>query len=269
MQEDAMSLDKDEKEHLTALLRHNKRRLQVLEKRQALWGLECPPHIVLEIETIVEKIIQLEGVLDSLGGDSLAAYISTNDKFSKDKTLIFDNQEEIYHYLWSYVAEHGANNAVLVQYSGRRAIPLLWMLLQKGAHVIMYVQKPKKAISQRQKHRIKSNVIEMDDEIKINGDGSLKVYFYDTPASFRGVIIDDKILSIGNYLYEYCNDKLFPDDKMAISGHDVPGLLLHEGSRWYDIYSKMFYDMVANYNQDIKSNKRKPVLNLPRKKKSR
>ncbi len=260
-----MPLNKEEKGHYEDLLHVNYHRLWQLERQQAHYGTDCPPHISLEISNISEKILQIKDILSSSQVNSTEIYTYTKEKIDKDKSLIFDNQEIIYHYLCDYVRENGAHNATLIQYSGRRATPLLWMLLQGGAKVVMYVQHPKFAISQRQKHRIKSTIKELPDEIKPKNEARLRIYYYDTPSSFRGVNIDDKILSIGNYIYEYCDDKLFPNDKVAISGHDVPGMLLYNGSQWYDIYNRMFNDVVINYKRYTKLLKRKPKLDTARK----
>jgi hypothetical protein len=262
-----MPMDKDDVEHYTDLFRVYKRRLQELEKQQAHYGSDCPTYITLEIGNVSERISQIKDILGDLGISSAENYIHTTIKIPEDKFLAFDNQEIIYRYLCAYVEENGAKRATLIQYSGRRATPLLWTLLQKGANVVMYVQNPKVAISQRQKHRIKSTIKEMPDEIRLNDEARLRIFLYDAPSSFRGVSIDNKILAIGGYLYEHRNDELFPNDKVAISGHDAPGLLLREGSQWHEIYNKMFNDMATNYKRYLRSIKRKATLDTARKRK--
>lgn len=65
------------KEHLKTLVLNLTRRLQILEERKALYGLEAPPTILLEIEDVKSQIAEKQAELVQLQDDekqTLAAY---------------------------------------------------------------------------------------------------------------------------------------------------------------------------------------------------
>jgi hypothetical protein len=57
-------VDNDERQHLRELLRANDSRLRVLELQAAQMGMQTPPHIFTEIESIKAEIIRLQTKLD-------------------------------------------------------------------------------------------------------------------------------------------------------------------------------------------------------------
>jgi len=74
------------REHLLNLKNINLRRLQVLELQAAHFGANVPPHIVLEIEDIKEKISEIDMQLKAISGN-------LNSQTSSQKTS--DNQIQI------------------------------------------------------------------------------------------------------------------------------------------------------------------------------
>jgi ribosomal protein L10 len=55
----------DDRNHYNELIQTHKKRLRVLEKQAALYGKDCPPHIQIEIEEILESVSLLKEQIDS------------------------------------------------------------------------------------------------------------------------------------------------------------------------------------------------------------
>lgn len=71
----------NQKEHLLNLKTINLRRLQVLESQAAHFGINVPPHIILEIEDIKEKISEIDIQLKAISGN-------LNSQTSSQKTSV-------------------------------------------------------------------------------------------------------------------------------------------------------------------------------------
>jgi hypothetical protein len=54
------TIDENQRKHLEALRQDHQRRLNVLERQAAQFGLHAPPHIVTEIEDIRAKIAEID-----------------------------------------------------------------------------------------------------------------------------------------------------------------------------------------------------------------
>ena len=185
--------------------------------------------------------------------------------FKRNKTYV--NQEEIYTDIIQEIHEIKiVKEATLVQYSGKMALLLVSALLNKGATVNLYVKNTDiEVISTMQKERIEHQIKGLPGELS-KTRGVLKVYKYDPPASVRGVIIDNRLLAIGWYIYEYVpkpqRDSTYPDDAFLLSGHDVPGMLLHEGSLEFEIFKDLFLNQVTNFGKDDDGNIKEPAFRL-------
>ena len=201
---------------------------------------------------------------------SILAYIV---KDISDNTYVFKrnksykNQEEMYADIIQEIREaRNVKEATLIQYSSRKASPLIFTLLNKGATVNLYVKNPDIGIiSRMQKERIISAIKDLPGELS-STSGVLKVYKYDPPASVRGVIIDDRVLAIGWYTYEYVpqpeRDSAYPDDEFFLSGHDIPGMLLHEGSLEFEIFKDLLLEQTKNFERDASGKSKKTELHL-------
>lgn len=109
--------------------------------------------------------------------------------------------------------------------------------------------------SQRQVDRITSMVRNSLSDLsrKLSAPSNLKVYKYRTPASARAIKIDDQALCVGWYTYEKVDRKNyihFPDDQVAVSGHDRPTIVAWKGTEEFAILDKMVTDMIANYQEN-------------------
>jgi internalin A len=94
-------------DHISELIEMNKRRLQILEKQQATMGVATPPHIVIEIEDINEKISQLKAQLDNTKNIKLEAKQST--KIEDKKTNTRNDRAIFVSYAWGGESEKLVN----------------------------------------------------------------------------------------------------------------------------------------------------------------
>jgi len=191
-------------------------------------------------------------------------------------THVFTQQQEINRELLNYIEKEKNNvrKATLVQYSGQKVKEVLESLLLQGVDVILFLQSKATAnkSSKVQVNRINlfSDLVKTElDSIKAKkGSAKLKVYEYDPPASLRAIKIDDKVLAIGWYIYEYVDkgnlqDKqTYPDDDIKLYGHSIPGKLLFAGSQEYEIMNKLFQELISNFNKHIKSNNIQPIFKI-------
>lgn len=201
---------------------------------------------------------------------SILAYIVkdiSDNTYIYKRSKSYTNQEEMYADMIQEIREiRNIREATLVQYSSRKVSPLVFSLLNKGATVNLYVKNPDtEVIGTMQKERIENAIKDLPGELS-STRGVLKVYKYDPPASVRGVIIDNRLLAIGWYTYEYVpkfeRDLNYPDDVFFLSGHDVPGMLLHEGSLEFEIFKDLFLKQVTNFGKDVDGNFKEPTLHL-------
>jgi len=201
---------------------------------------------------------------------SILAYIVkdiSDNTYALKHNKPYNNQEEMYADIIQEIREvRNVNEAILVQYSSRRASTLIFTLLRKGATVNLYIKNPDTGvISTMQKERIISTIKDLPNELS-STYGTLKVYKYDPPASVRGVIIDNRILAIGWYTYEYVTkserDSAYPDDEFFLSGHDVPGILVREGSLEFEVFKDLFLKQIQNFEKDADDKVKETILHL-------
>jgi hypothetical protein len=53
----------EDRKHLVELLHNHRSRLRALEKKAAIYGLNVPPEVSIEIEQIRDQILQIEATL--------------------------------------------------------------------------------------------------------------------------------------------------------------------------------------------------------------
>jgi hypothetical protein len=184
--------------------------------------------------------------------------------FQQNKS--YRHQEELYGDLIRKIQEaERVEEATLIQYSGRKANSLIFALLSKGANVTLYLKDENGAINQTQKERIISTIKDFSTDLA-STSGTLKVYQYDSPASIRGVLIDNKVLAIGCYIYEYeCKSQRnqgCSNEQVAVWGHDSAGMLLHQGSVEFELFKEQFSRQVSNYEEYIDDIQGKPCLHI-------
>ena len=191
-------------------------------------------------------------------------------------TSVFNQQQRIITELLNYIEKEKNNvrKATLIQYSGQMVKDVLESLLLHGADVTLFLQSKETAskISKVQVNRIGlfSDLMktELDSVNSVKGSAKLKVYEYDPPASLRAIKLDEKVLAIGWYIYQYVDkenprDKLnYPEDDIKLYGHNIPGKLLFAGSQEFEIMNKLFQDLITNFSKHIKAHNIKPIYKV-------
>lgn len=186
--------------------------------------------------------------------------------FKKNKA--YEEQANMYRDIEKYIENRNVRNAILIQYSGSWSFQLIRALMNRGASVTLYIKNPETASTQRQKDRIRDRIQRLEQTLNVSIPARLTVYVYDVPATIKGVLVDDELLGIGWYKYEYINNenkKLDDDssqDKFHLSGHNVAGMLCYKKSDEYDILKKMFMNQVENFKTYCELNDIEPILKL-------
>jgi TIR domain len=173
----------------------------------------------------------------------------------------FEYQEDAYHSLIRMVQDHGAKEAVLLQYSCHTSLPILRMLLRKGAKVTVFIQheetvSPEKGQLRSQlqadligdtTRNLRSNLGRMLVE-----PGKLEVYKYRVQSSMSAIKIDNQILCMGWYTFEQKrrgDDKANPDDTIDVSGHDRAAVVVYKGTNEFQALDQTFSILEKNYRK--------------------
>jgi TIR domain len=168
---------------------------------------------------------------------------------------IFEYQEDAYHFLIGIIQDHGAKEAVLLQYSCHTSLPILRMLLRKGAQVTVFIQHEDTAAaigSQLQADLIKDTTRNLRANLgqMLIAPDKLTVYKYRVPSSMSAIKIDNQILCMGWYTYEQkerLDDKAYPGDTFDLSGHDRAAVVVYKGTKEFQMLDKTFDIVEKNY----------------------
>lgn len=200
---------------------------------------------------------------------SVLAYILkdvSNNTYTSRRNKYYKRQDELYGDLLKQIQElDRVQEATLIQYSGRKAAPLLFTLLSKGANVTLYLKNEQGAINQMQKNRIIATLKELPTDVS-STSGTLKVYQYDSPASIRGMLIDHQVLAIGCYVYEYepksQRKQSEPNECFAVWGHDSVGMLVYKGTVEFEMFEELFSRQISNYSNYVSDIQGTPCLHI-------
>lgn len=159
--------------------------------------------------------------------------------YSIFKTKFFAQQDELYNYLTHILCNEKIREATLIQYTGFKADTLLNSLINSGANVKIYLHDQSLSINDFQRERLinfeKSTLNVFTNEERQR----LQIIHYNVPASFRAVLVDNKILAVGWYTYVINQDADLADE-IRIRGHNTPGILCYKGSPEFDCFIKEF-----------------------------
>ena len=199
---------------------------------------------------------------------SVVAYILSDisqNTYSYSRNKLYRQEVDLLPDLIKLIEDKGAREAQLIQYSGQMVSWILRKLLDKGAAVTLWLEDEQSAISAQQKERIKSSISNLPGETQVTGHCSLMAYYYQVPASIRGILIDKKVLVIGWYTYEHVLNPSasYQHDKVEISGHDRPCWILYEGTPEFSILKDMFESQLANFAINQKDKDLPPVIQVP------
>jgi len=143
--------------------------------------------------------------------------------------------------------------AVLIQYSAKNAIvPLRQLWEQTRAEIELYVVSKKYALN-KQKKRVDEFLREIAHELETYNphatEGSLKIFRYDTPGSLRCILLQDEIVSLGSYLYEW---KKRDDERkrLDVRGGEVPTFVIRRTDPDFGAAQAMVLDLLKNWHDE-------------------
>lgn len=176
---------------------------------------------------------------------------------STPMNMVFRRQEAAYRVLERHVAVHPVQQATLLQYSGISARGLLRALLSAGATVTLFVQDPETARrlkTEEQAERITMSLRWLPGELADLYDPErLLVRQYRSPGSVNAVKIDDQILCLGWYAFEYVDEAHrrphYGQDETEISGHDVATVMALRGTSDFIALDRTFTMLLHNLDE--------------------
>jgi hypothetical protein len=212
--------------------------------------------------------VPLKEDLAVLSAFSVVAYVLFDislNTYSYSRNRLYPQDTDLLPNILNWIEEKGAREAHLIQYSGQSVKVIVRKLLEKGAAVSLWLEDPNLAVSSEQKDRITSSIAGFPGELKVSGQCCLTSFFYQVPGSIRGILIDRKLLVIGNYTHEHVLEPnvKYPNDKVEISGHDCPTWILYEGTPEFRIMRDIFESQLRNFRDNQRQNNLPPALELP------
>jgi transcriptional regulator with XRE-family HTH domain len=170
----------------------------------------------------------------------------------------FDQQHYAYRFLIDLISRREVKEAVLIQFSCTTSLDVVRVLLSKGARVTVFVQHEDTAMSlgsQFQAERIKTTTRGSLGDLKrgLSRPERLKVYQFHTPSTISAIKIDNRVLCMGWYTYEHEDrsaSRHYPDDTVALSGHDRATLVVWRGTEEFDALDRTFRIVEENYRNN-------------------
>lgn len=147
--------------------------------------------------------------------------------------------------------------AIIMRYSMHPE--LVAQLLESGTKVTFFMQDEKTAEligSQEQADYIKSDYNRLRRLLTRRlEDYPLTVYKFRPPSSLAGMKLDDQLIYMGWYTYEY-NDRAnnfrvsHSDDRTQLYGHDKAALIAKKGYYGFNLLERTFDSLIDNYQRD-------------------
>ncbi|GAC1635219.1 MAG: hypothetical protein NVS4B7_21520 [Ktedonobacteraceae bacterium] len=177
----------------------------------------------------------------------------SNEIVHTTKYMMFKHQIDAYHFLIGDIKQHGAKKAILLQYSSTMAYGVIAALLEQRAEVTIYIQHeaiPKSLRSQTQVARIVA-IQKLPEHLGDLFKGAkLKIYKHRCPVSVSGIKIDDRVLCMGWYTYEYSmNKRIDAKNMIEVSGHDRAAVIVWRGTDEFAALDETFTALKNNYEQ--------------------
>ena len=175
---------------------------------------------------------------------------------------MYSRQDEAEAALLSYIKDNEikgkkVQEAVILRYSINAA--LVRRLLENDAKVTIFMQDEATAKligSQQQAESIINAYNELKGLLpKPLEDYPLTVYKFQPPCSMVGVKLDNQLIYMGWYTYEYTNDSnrfrvSHSDDTTQLYGHDKAALIAQKGYYGFSMLETTFRSIVGNYEHD-------------------
>lgn len=163
------------------------------------------------------------------------------------------NQDENTGHLISLLADANKIQSVrMIEYDSESTKALIYFFLQRGASVHCLLQHPEHSINENQRHRTVLQILSKEDDYFGYSDRITFSYYCDQ-ASLRGRLVDDKLISVGWYTYDYrggipgqqvwghnnpvvtAERKSLEGDRLASFFQEVFDNLLEDSERWEDL----------------------------------
>jgi hypothetical protein len=142
--------------------------------------------------------------------------------------------------------------AVLIQYSAQNAIETLRQLWKlTNADIELYIVDESHVLKPRQKARVDYFLATLEHDLRsyrgATSNGSLKIFRYSAPGSLRCILLQDEMLSLGSYLYEWKKtEKPYPEG-LDIRGGEKPTILIRRDDPEFSAAQSTILDLVKNW----------------------
>lgn len=162
---------------------------------------------------------------------------------------VYRNDDDAHKDIIKYIRSHPPEKVQAIQYSGIGISPIIRELLKTNCLTItLLLFDPRKIDDPFQRKRIRMSYEEKRKDFGYeNKSERLKIFFYDTPSSLRGINFADNYVSVGWYVY-------FPSKEskteVDILGHNQPLVneitYLDNGKIFLEFFNKQFQRLSEN-----------------------
>jgi len=157
--------------------------------------------------------------------------------------------------LKAYIDSNKIQRATLIQMSCINEKVLIHELWRKEAKVELFLSSGGQefGVSKYQRKRIEQFLCDLQNELFcIKGcpeSGEIAIYKYAAPASVRAVLLDDKILAFGPYLYEVHPVPVAKKKPklLDVRGAELPLLVLRKADPDFEMIRELISDLVKNW----------------------
>lgn len=176
-------------------------------------------------------------------------------KILPDKNQMYETKERAYKFLEEYISTHYVNEAILIQHTAITCQQLLKTLVRNGASVSIYIQHEETAVKtgmQRAVNAIEymSQFLQSNTGEFFNPGGKVKLYKYHVPASVHGIKLDEKVLSLGSYIYVTLDPSTPTDSARLLGGNDIPTAVVWHGTEEFELLNKLFIKIETSYQKN-------------------
>ena len=172
-----------------------------------------------------------------------------------NRSIFRKNNFDTFPELRDYIGMNQVQSATLIQMSCLNERHLLRELWSAGARIELYISAAniEFGVSKWQKDRIARFLEELPNELQnidpCKGSCRIDIYKYNAPASIRAVLIDDKILTSGPYLYQ--KHRLGEQGNLLdVRGAELPLLLLTRNDPDFETVRVMILRLIENWKRE-------------------
>lgn len=147
-------------------------------------------------------------------------------------------------------------SAILIQHCGESVRDLCGLLLRRGAKVELFVQNPRRCVSDRQTnklHAVHNQLLNHINEDLKRSSGQIDVYRFDEPATVRAVLVEGHILAAGWYTYStqlvqvpgHRGHRERKEKEVDIKGHIRPMIIVRNGEPSFPVLRDELINPIA------------------------